>query len=80
MMGSLLIIIIDMMIREVRALTTGELSIIRLGSCGGIGKNTKLASVSVLDTGVMVNSHPNICRSHGIMITFLRKDLRMVRT
>lgn len=46
---------IDMMVREVRAVTMGPLYIIRLGSCGGLGKDTKIGSISVLETGVLVS-------------------------
>ncbi len=44
----------DMMVREIRAVTQGPLVLIRLGSCGGIGDATHVGQVVVTESSVMI--------------------------
>jgi uridine phosphorylase len=37
----------DMLLREVRAVTEGPLLVVRFGSCGGIGENTRPGQVNL---------------------------------
>ncbi|KAI8915803.1 nucleoside phosphorylase domain-containing protein [Gorgonomyces haynaldii] len=45
----------DMMVREVRAVTKGPLLIARFGSCGGIGKDTEVGMIAVASKGMIVS-------------------------
>ena len=43
----------DMFVREIRAITEGPLQIIRLGSCGGLDKNVKVGD-AIVQTGAII--------------------------
>lgn len=45
----------DMMIREVRAVTSGPLAIVRFGSCGGVAVDAKVGMIAVASHGIMVS-------------------------
>ncbi len=46
--------VMDMFLREVRFITTGPLTVIRFGSCGGIGEHTQVGQVVVANAAINV--------------------------
>ena len=53
----------DMMVREVRAVTKGPLKIIRFGSCGSIKIDLPVGSIAVADSACFVSRNPDYFHS-----------------
>ncbi|EGF76492.1 hypothetical protein BATDEDRAFT_37549 [Batrachochytrium dendrobatidis JAM81] len=49
----------DMMVREVREVVSGPIIMIRFGSCGGIGENSRVGLMAVAKDGAV-----NVCRNY----------------
>lgn len=49
----------DMMVREVRAVTKGDLKIIRFGSCGSISEELQVGSIAIADSACFIGNTLN---------------------
>lgn len=54
----------DMMVREVKAIQSGPTVFIRFGSCGGVGSDVDVGSVVVADAALMVTRNFDVFIPH----------------